>query len=292
MIAADVGTQVRVGVAVVLRMNDGVLMGLRKGSHGAGTWSFPGGHLEPGETVQGCAARELREETGIDIALERFKKLTFTNDIFVAEGKHYITLYVEADFQNETPWPKVLEPEKCVEWKFWKEPPPLLFLPIENLLKDGFPIWKKTDEGWKKYEALFRWRDSTTDRWGEDLVALLAGLGNHPPDPRLPAEHIPSWRAFGRIDQEGRWAYAEAFVRATEPPGLKSYGEGDDDEEDGDPMKIRIEHDDQPDEVVEKINKALKRVGFELTYEDDESGDGFITFTLRDTNTSVGMTAK
>jgi ADP-ribose pyrophosphatase YjhB (NUDIX family) len=30
-------------------------------------WSLPGGGMEPGETVIGCAVREVKEETGIDI---------------------------------------------------------------------------------------------------------------------------------------------------------------------------------------------------------------------------------
>ncbi len=29
-----------------------------------GTWGFPKGHLEPGETLEQCAAREVQEETG------------------------------------------------------------------------------------------------------------------------------------------------------------------------------------------------------------------------------------
>ena len=32
-----------------------------------GLWALPGGGMEPGETVTGCAVREVREETGIGI---------------------------------------------------------------------------------------------------------------------------------------------------------------------------------------------------------------------------------
>lgn len=134
------GEHVRVGVAVILRRHDGaILMGLRKGSHGAGTWSLPGGHLEMGESVAECAWREVREETGLHILQSTVRKLTFTNDIFEAEGKHYITLYVEADSGGGEP--RVLEPDKCDEWRWCSSPPEPLFLPIKNLLAEG--LWRR-----------------------------------------------------------------------------------------------------------------------------------------------------
>ena len=49
--------------AIVFR-NDTVLM-IRVGSR----WSFPKGHLEPGETARQAAVRETREETGISAEL-------------------------------------------------------------------------------------------------------------------------------------------------------------------------------------------------------------------------------
>ena len=60
---------VRVGVGVlVTRGGSEVLVGQRRGSHGAGDWALPGGHLEVGETWEACAARELEEETGIRLS--------------------------------------------------------------------------------------------------------------------------------------------------------------------------------------------------------------------------------
>lgn len=125
---------VRVGVAAVLRRNGKVLMGLRKGSHGAGTWSFPGGHQEFGEGPAVTASRELFEETGLRVDPEKFRRLTWTNDFFEQEMQHYITLYFEADYEGEEE-AHVIEPNRCGGWDWFDEPPKDLFLPIQHLVE-------------------------------------------------------------------------------------------------------------------------------------------------------------
>ena len=57
----------RVGVGVIVIKEVKVLLGKRKNSHGHGSWSFCGGHLEFGEGIEECARREAFEEAGISI---------------------------------------------------------------------------------------------------------------------------------------------------------------------------------------------------------------------------------
>ncbi|WP_323766257.1 NUDIX hydrolase [Marinovum sp.] len=54
----------RIGALAVLVEGDRVLLVCRAAHKpDAGLWGFPGGHVEPGETVHAAAVRELMEET-------------------------------------------------------------------------------------------------------------------------------------------------------------------------------------------------------------------------------------
>jgi 8-oxo-dGTP diphosphatase len=125
-----------VGVAVLVRRGDQVLLTHRKGSHGAGTWAPPGGHLDMGESFEDCAIREVREETGVTISEPRF--LAVTNDIFVDEGRHYATIWLEAQVESgiEAGEARINSPREMSElgWFDWDNLPLPRFLPLENYL--------------------------------------------------------------------------------------------------------------------------------------------------------------
>lgn len=56
----------RVGVGVIIIRADGdILLGYRIKAGETPSWCLPGGHVEPGETFEVAALRELQEETGI-----------------------------------------------------------------------------------------------------------------------------------------------------------------------------------------------------------------------------------
>lgn len=131
----------RIGVGVLVLKNGKVLMHYRKGAHGAGSWSFPGGHLEFGETLVECAKREVFEEAGIKVKNVRPAQV-YTDDFFRREGKHYITLLATADYASGKP--RVLEKNYCGEWKWfeWGKFPKPLFLPLKNLLNQKYNPFK------------------------------------------------------------------------------------------------------------------------------------------------------
>ena len=53
-------------------LEDGrVLLILMQNLKGSKVWTFPKGHLEPGETPQAAALREVAEETGFDCEITR-----------------------------------------------------------------------------------------------------------------------------------------------------------------------------------------------------------------------------
>ncbi len=123
----------RVGVGIIVVRKGKVLMGKRKGAHGEGAWSVPGGNLEYGENIEECAVREVFEETGIKIKDTQF--ITVTNDVFQKENKHYITLWMRASSNSG----KIVisEPDKFLEIK-WVDPeqlPKPIFLPLVHFLK-------------------------------------------------------------------------------------------------------------------------------------------------------------
>jgi len=131
----------KVGVGVCLIRNRKVLFGKRKNSYGKGSWCFPGGHLEFGESWEECARRETLEETGLEIKNVRF--VTTTNDFFSEENKHYITILMLAEYVSGEA--RLMEPEKCEEWQWfkWNDQPSPLFIPQQNLNKQKFDPFEK-----------------------------------------------------------------------------------------------------------------------------------------------------
>ncbi len=69
-----------VGVGAVIVQDGAVLLVKRRYPPLAGCWSLPGGTVEVGETLEGALAREMLEETGLEVTvgpvIEVFDRIT------------------------------------------------------------------------------------------------------------------------------------------------------------------------------------------------------------------------
>ena len=75
------GTQANIGTAGIIRKDHKILIAQRKKDTWMepNKWEFPGGKVEPNETYEECLIREIREELGVTISVERlFMKTTHT----------------------------------------------------------------------------------------------------------------------------------------------------------------------------------------------------------------------
>lgn len=130
------GVLLGVGV-LVTRPGGEVLVGKRKGSHAAGTWSFPGGSVEFGERIEEAVRRELLEETGL--VADKVEVLPcFTEDLFMDVGKHFLTTYCRVTLKDPAQVPVNTEPHKCEgwEWHSWGEIPEPRFPGMDQFIKN------------------------------------------------------------------------------------------------------------------------------------------------------------
>lgn len=71
------------GVTAVIRRGDEVLLVRRSDN---GTWGPVTGIVDPGEEPAACAAREAREEAGVEIRVDRLASTSVMRDVVHANG--------------------------------------------------------------------------------------------------------------------------------------------------------------------------------------------------------------
>ncbi len=74
--------------------------------HNNNTYQFPGGHLKENEEMDMCIAREIKEETGIDVSVneEPFLVIRTYDDNYFGSGMKVLnSIYYYRFFTDETP---------------------------------------------------------------------------------------------------------------------------------------------------------------------------------------------
>jgi mutator protein MutT len=108
-------------------------------------WDLPKGKLEEGETIEQCAVREVKEETGIkNLQLKKFWGITH---------HEYFSKYSSCDVIKETHWfwmsasenekliPQAEEEIEKIKWAPIKD--------LDNFLKQTYPNIVEIIEKWK-----------------------------------------------------------------------------------------------------------------------------------------------
>ncbi len=102
-------------------------------------WGFPGGAIEPGETPEMAAVREVREETGLDVPVSRLIGVYTDPDITYPNGDRAQSIVIAYALQV-TGGELLCDRDETLELKYFsKEEKPLLFAGShEELWKDLF----------------------------------------------------------------------------------------------------------------------------------------------------------
>ena len=124
----------RVGVGVLLVDElDRVLLTLRNRPPEAGCWSIVGGKLDFLETLEECAAREAREEVGVEVSIQSL--LCVTDHCLPQENQYWVSPAYLAKVRMGTA--VNCEPEKAadVQWFALDRLPPNLTMTARNAIR-------------------------------------------------------------------------------------------------------------------------------------------------------------
>ena len=93
-------------------------------------WGFPKGHMEDGETEIETALREVKEEVGLDVEIDKKRRYTLnyvinneidkTTVLYIAKAKNEKIIMQESEIEN-TKWCSFEEALNTLTFDDWKE---------------------------------------------------------------------------------------------------------------------------------------------------------------------------
>ena len=97
-------------------------------------WTFPGGRMEPGETVEQCAIREVQEELGLTI---RNPRHAMTQELG-RDGSYRLAIFTTTDFTG------AITPSNEVADHLWVDPAALISFRttsrLDDVIRDCFKV--------------------------------------------------------------------------------------------------------------------------------------------------------
>ncbi|MEU3557393.1 nucleotide triphosphate diphosphatase NUDT15 [Streptomyces fragilis] len=140
-----------VGVGAVLLRPDGRLLIGRRTKRGEPvSWCLPGGHLEPGESCEAAAVREIVEESGIQ---EVRDARVFAFALETTADRTHLTAGVVVRTVSDAPVASVTEPDVFERWT-WTTPAelPAPLFPASAALTAAW-LGRPAPAGWTLYPA-------------------------------------------------------------------------------------------------------------------------------------------
>lgn len=116
-----------------IAVRDGCLLMVRRARDpGRGLWSLPGGRVERGELLEEAVAREVREETGVEVTVG-----TLAGIFEVVGDPHYVVLDFLAEPASDAP-PRAAQDAAEARW-----------VPLDDVAGlDCTPRFVETLRGW------------------------------------------------------------------------------------------------------------------------------------------------
>ncbi|KAF7588089.1 hypothetical protein BBP40_006188 [Aspergillus hancockii] len=116
---------------------------------------IPGGLIDPGESAEECAVRELKEETGFVGVVDRISRTLFNSPGFC--NNNFQLAYINVDLslpENQNPVPQ-MEEEEFIE--IFTLPMKSLFSDLKRLEKEGFAIETRVVALAEGFELARKW---------------------------------------------------------------------------------------------------------------------------------------